>query len=230
MSRAGFITATLLGAAAAQGAVFVFDFALPENQRSIPDGVSGRSDSRVIDSIPLDRVTDVNVRFNIEGTGFGAFNGDFYATLTYLSGDVEVSSVLLNRPGLSAGFPAGYFDNGLSITLDDQASTDVHFYRDVVQPSPEEQVTGIFQPDGRRVDPNLVAEDTPRTAMLDVFNGLNPNGTWILFVADVSSGGTAQLTDWSLEITAVPEPVHALPVAAVLACGVVAHRMRRRAR
>lgn len=47
---------------------------------------------------------------------------------------------------------------------------------------------------------------TPTTST--AFNGINPNTTWTLFFADQSAGGTTVLTDWSLNIEAVPEPVN----------------------
>ena len=46
-----------------------------------------------------------------------------------------------------------------------------------------------------------------RTAFLSSFNGLDPNGTWTLFIADVSGGDQSTLVSWELDITAVPEPV-----------------------
>jgi subtilisin-like proprotein convertase family protein len=40
-------------------------------------------------------------------------------------------------------------------------------------------------------------------------NGSAANGQWTLFVADeVTGGGTSTLNSWSLDITAVPEPVN----------------------
>jgi hypothetical protein len=36
----------------------------------------------------------------------------------------------------------------------------------------------------------------------------NPNGTWTLFFADSSAGHTSTQEGWSLDITAVPEPVN----------------------
>jgi len=38
------------------------------------------------------------------------------------------------------------------------------------------------------------------------FNGLNPNGTWTLFFADLSGGDASTLVSWGLDIAAVPEP------------------------
>jgi hypothetical protein len=40
------------------------------------------------------------------------------------------------------------------------------------------------------------------------FGGQNPNDTWTLFFADTSAGGQTTLNGWSLDITAVPEPVN----------------------
>ena len=42
-----------------------------------------------------------------------------------------------------------------------------------------------------------------------IYGGKDPNGVWTLFFADVSAGGgPATLNGWSLDITAVPEPVN----------------------
>jgi hypothetical protein len=42
------------------------------------------------------------------------------------------------------------------------------------------------------------------------YNGLNPNGNWTLFIADMSGGDISfsQLDSWSLTFNAVPEPVN----------------------
>jgi hypothetical protein len=41
------------------------------------------------------------------------------------------------------------------------------------------------------------------------FSGYNPNDTWTLFFADTSAGGTTTLNGgWTLDVTAVPEPVN----------------------
>jgi hypothetical protein len=40
------------------------------------------------------------------------------------------------------------------------------------------------------------------------FNGQNPNNTWTLFFADTVPGDQTTLNGWSLNITAVPEPVN----------------------
>lgn len=49
---------------------------------------------------------------------------------------------------------------------------------------------------------------TPDGGSLASFNGLNPNGTWRLFFADRSAGDLSAVSSWSLDITAVREPVN----------------------
>ena len=56
------------------------------------------------------------------------------------------------------------------------------------------------------MNPATVTDLSARSAFLGAFNGLDPNGTWTLFVADVSGGDVSTLVSWELEITAVPEP------------------------
>jgi len=43
---------------------------------------------------------------------------------------------------------------------------------------------------------------------LSAFNNTDPNGAWTLFFADMSPGDTSTLNSFSLDITAVPEPVN----------------------
>ena len=198
----------------------------------IPDGdLNGYQNSQTLSGLQP-YVTDVNITLNVAG----GFNGDFYA---YLSHNQRIA-ILLNRVGRSTTSSVGYPDAGFgpdalanSFRLDDQAGNDVHWYRTfayVVNGSG--QLTGQWQPDGRAIDP-LSAGSTfssaPRANTLDVFNGMDPNGLWTLFVADVSPGGEASLLGWGLELTAVPEPSSAIltgfSILAGLLC-VARHRTR----
>ena len=126
--------------------------------------------------------------------------------------------MLLNRPGSSADRPFGYGDSQtFDFTLHDLASHDIHDYRvpitgSAVVPLPT-ALTGEWQPDGRNGDPGVNPWASPRNAMLDVFEGTDPNGSWTLFLADLSAGGAYELKAWSLEITAVPETEWAAVVA-----------------
>jgi subtilisin-like proprotein convertase family protein len=202
----------LLGLSA-PAAVFVFDGINHE----IPDGDdSGWVDVQSIQSTsaPIDTV---RVTLDIAGTGAGGFNGDLYATLQHGTG----FAVLLNRPGLRGDNLAGYSDSGLTVTFDDLASNgDVHRYRftlagDHDLPLPG-ALTGTWAPDGRTTDPERVMETDPRSALLDSFAGQDPNGDWVLFVADLSSGGTSRINGWSLEVdqAPIPEPRLAIGMAA----------------
>jgi MYXO-CTERM domain-containing protein len=42
--------------------------------------------------------------------------------------------------------------------------------------------------------------------MLGSFAGSDPNGTWTLFLADLSSGAQSTVVSWGLDIITVPEP------------------------
>jgi hypothetical protein len=58
-------------------------------------------------------------------------------------------------------------------------------------------------------------------AFQSTFGDLDPNGSWTLYFADLSSGDQTTLNGWSLNITAVPEPVESALVgfAALAASG-----------
>jgi hypothetical protein len=72
-------------------------------------------------------------------------------------------------------------------------------------------VTGTYQPDGGTT--------------LAALNGVNANGTWTLFLADLSGGDTATLVSWGVDISVVPEPVTwALLAFAAVAGGVFFYR------
>jgi subtilisin-like proprotein convertase family protein len=43
---------------------------------------------------------------------------------------------------------------------------------------------------------------------LNAFNTADPNGAWTLFFADLSAGDTSTLNSFSVNVTAVPEPVN----------------------
>ena len=136
----------------------------------------------------------------------GGYNGDLYA---YLAGPNGGFAVLLNRVGVSGNASMfGYGDAGLNVTFSDAAANDIHFYQNVGSYDITSG-TVLWQPDGRNIDPqsapNLFSS-TPQTAMLNSFDGNNPNGTWTLFLADLSSGQQSTVGSWSLAINTVPEP------------------------
>lgn len=218
--------------ATAPAQVLWFPFTVPADRIAIPDGdingmvltgtVSGFDDSYKIST------NSFQVELNLTGDPIGG-NGDIYAALQAptVGGKSGPMAILLNRPGVAPGSLLGYQDNGGLFTFYEgandpnhvdskgvqQSFTDAHFYQnDPVyggQPG-DNGVSGIFRSDGRDVDPTLGTAAqygaATRTKTLAAFDGLNPNGQWTLFIADVSSGGSSKITSWGLDFTPIPEP------------------------
>ena len=148
-----------------------------------PSGVS----STLLVSGADTSLTGLSVTLNISG----GYNGDLYGYLLAPNGTLMM---LLNRVGTGTGgaiqsafgYSTGGFNN---VTLDDAATGgSIHNVQ-----NPGSMPTVSYTPDG---------------GSLASFNGANPNGTWTLFFADASAGNTSTLNGWSLNITAVPEPVN----------------------
>jgi subtilisin-like proprotein convertase family protein len=168
--------------------------------QAIPDGTYpvGVSASLIV-SGEGGSLSYLTVTLNISG----GYNGDLYGYLSY-NGTLVT---LLNRVGTGSGDSFGFSTAGFNnVTLAD-GGTSIH---DVANPSGlGSQVT--YAPDG---------------GSLSAFNGMNPNGTWTLFLADNAHPDQSTLVGWSLDITAVPEPVdYALAIFGVLfvAVGVARH-------
>ena len=186
---------------------------------TIPDNDSiGVEISQTLNGIP-GTISNIEVSLTITGTGDGAFDGDYYAELVNGAGSF---AVLLNRVGVSSGNDFGYGDNGFDVTFSDAAANDIHFYQNFSYSlNPSGQLTGLWQPDGENISPQSDPSDFDnaeenQTALLSSFTGDDPNDTWTLFLADLSEGGTGQLTSWSIDITTVPEPSEISLIAAGL--------------
>lgn len=179
---------------------------------AIPDlDPSGLARSQTVSGLDAGLVYDLTVRLVVEGTGFGAFNGDYYAYLRHETPDGSRSelAVLLNRVGRSAGLPSGYSESGFNVTLSDAAIWDIHRYQVALGGVIDGPLTGTWQPDGRRVNPLVSLDTTARTTSLEPLGQMNPNGSWTLFIADVEAGGTGRLVDWEVRGTprvVIPEP------------------------
>jgi subtilisin-like proprotein convertase family protein len=168
----------------------------------IPDNsVVGSSGTATVSGF-LPAIADISVKLNISG----GYNGDLYAYLSY--GGVLVP--LLNRVGVTSGNALGYGDAGFNVTLSSAGAYDVHAYGSHNPSFSGGQLTGTWQPDGRAIDPQGDPSTFDSASRLNFgsFSGLNPNGTWSLFIADLSAGGQSQLVSWELDITTVPEPVN----------------------
>lgn len=169
--------------------------------RLVPDGnFSGLSDVRTVTSA-IGNISSLTVHLKVAGE----FNGDLYAYLRHTNGFV----VLLNRVGktTAADDDLGYGDSGFDVTFQAGATNgDIHDYQNVTTPADGSPLTGTWQPDGRNVDPTNVTDLTARSTSLTNFNGLNGAGEWTLYLADVESGGTNMLAQWSLDISGAATP------------------------
>ncbi len=165
----------------------------------------------------------------------GGIIGDLWVQLQGPSGS-GAQSILLNRVGLTAAQPGGFVNPGYQGWLYDSAAGG-NIHANGGSYSSSALLTGDFAPDGRNIASNSSGTDfdnTSPTRMLSQFDGINPNGTWTLrFFDDVGGAGSASTLDsWSLQLTAVPEPINvALGVFGVVFAGVaVGRRLRARAR
>lgn len=177
----------------------------------------------VAESIAVGSVTvDLNLSVPSGQTGWV---GDLYVYLQHDSG----LSVLVNRPGVTAGNPAGYADSRtISIRLADSAAHDIHDYRSSAGINLSGPLSGNWQPDGRTTDPAWAVQSDPRNAPLSVFNGMNSAGTWTLFLADLSGGSLYRLDSWTLQIAPVPEPESVTAIGAAALVGFALWRRHRR--
>ena len=180
--------------------------------RVVPDGnAAGLSDVRNVNS-SITLISSVKVRLKVASE----YGGDLYGYVRHSSG----FAVLLNRPGKSVANPVGYADHGFDITFQTGAPNgDIHAYQTITTPSPGTPLTGTWEPDGRTADPSGVTDASPRSTSLTNLNGLNATGEWVLYLADLESGGTNMLTEWALEITGQAYPTVTWPQPADIVYG-----------
>lgn len=138
-------------------------------------------------------VTDVNLILEVEG----GWKGDFYG---YVFHNGKIASIM-NRVGRTTANPFGFGLGGFLLGFDDQAMADVH-----TSLAATGLATGVFQPDGRIVDPDFVLDTDARTNLLSIFNGENADGDWTVFIADLGSGDSGILKSVTIELSVVPEP------------------------
>lgn len=180
------LTLSAANAATTATPTFVVSTTIPDNN------IIGVADTRTV----MTGITEIS-SIEVAITLTGGWNGDLYAYLSHAGG----FSILLNRPGRSVAFPDGSGSSGMAVIFSDAAAADIH----TAIPG-SGMVTGIYQPDGRNVDPATVLDTTTRSALLGSFIGLDPNGDWTLYIADTSPGVVATFQSWSLTVTGVPEP------------------------
>ena len=102
--------------------------------------------------------------------------------------------------------------SGLTLTfaLQGGASSDVSGYLRLgnTGSSPAYNLTSLIQGTPEAPGGTTYTIDFTSTSFASTFNSLDPNNTWTLFFADTVAGDTTTLNGWSLNVTAVPEPVN----------------------
>jgi len=193
------ITFLLVLAGVAHGAL-VYDQTYTNgfaNGGYIPDNnPSGWLDSRSVSGLGVDQhITDVRVSLNISG----GWNGDLYGYLLYqpVGGGTGTLMVLLDRVG-APSITGGYGNTGFAITLSDAGAHPIENYQNYSYTTTVSgQVQGTWQ-----ANDGLAAFG----GIGGTFTGLDPNGTWTLFLSDRSQVDQSMVVNWSLQIEAVPEP------------------------
>jgi uncharacterized repeat protein (TIGR02543 family) len=157
--------------------------------------------SAVVES-GITNITKIRIALRIQDA-LEVFNGDYYALLTHNGKAV----VLLNRVGRPVNWGSGYDDCGFDVVFDDSSTNgDIHVYKNVLGDEYLNPLIGTWQPDGRTNAPKSVLDSDPRTTKLADFYGKSADGDWLLFVADLSSGGTGSLKGWGFQIEGESAP------------------------
>jgi subtilisin-like proprotein convertase family protein len=151
-------------------------------------------------------IEDVSVTLSISG----GYNGDLYGYLVFqpTSGPAKMA-VLLNQIGTSPTDAFGSAGSGFSsVTLSDNGTANGDIHNATGTPS------GTWLPDQYQTAGGVNSLDS-------TFGGVSADGTWTLFLADLSAGGgTSELTSFVTDISVVPEPVTwALGIFGVLLLG-----------
>jgi subtilisin-like proprotein convertase family protein len=161
----------------------------------------------LVDSLTISGMSGTISNLTVELNITGGFNGDLYA---YLVSPTSGSVVLLNRTGISSSNAFGASQTGFNITLDANASNNIHDYLSAgYSLNGNGQVIGTWQPDQRTISPASAPSQfdlTPTGNNLSYLNNSDPNGVWTLFIADLSLGGQSTLVSWGLNVVTVPEP------------------------
>lgn len=147
-------------------------------------------------------LTDVLVGLHLVDTTVGnGFAGEMFVSLNK---DLSLTSILLNRVGVTSLDPVGHPYDGWDVGFQDSAPNgDVHSVAMAALSSGV--LSGLYQPDGR-----TSPTDVARPAMLASFITSTGNGDWRLSVADLQFGGSMRLQSWSLTLSGmsnVPEPL-----------------------
>lgn len=181
-----------------------FNFSVNE---AVPDGSSvGVQNTQTI-SPGGGAINSVQVALHLTPLGNdGGWFGDLYAYLRHADSSGTVSSILLNRVGRTASNTGGLSAGPTVDIMFTETGPDIHLLAGPVGAL----LTGEFTADARAIDPALAFDTTSRSAGLDGFDGMDADGDWTIFVADVSGGNQYRLDSWGLtletETLAAPVP------------------------
>ena len=222
---AGLLTLVLAGTASA---TIVDTYTSGTLNLALPDNnPAGLSLSHTTTTANANLINEVDVTLNLSG----GYNGDLYGYLLFQpTGDGSATtSILLNRVGRTGASGYGDATSGFNITLSGdttQSYANIHSAGGTAGAV----VSGTYLADGRAISPTGDFTGVSSTAGLNIMNGNNANGTWTLFLADMSAGDQSTLVSWGLDISVVPEPVtYALGIFGgalallVLGCRMVKH-------
>ena len=138
-----------------------------------------------------------------------------YGTLTPGGGSAIGTIPDNNTIGLTESFTASETGTSISaltltVVLQGGDSTDLSGYLRLgnTTGSPSYDLTSLIQ-GTPEVGATTYTVDFGTLAFQTAFNTQNPDDTWTLFFADTVAGDTTTLNGWSLDLTAVPEPVNA---------------------
>ena len=197
MKKLLLLATVLASVVAAQATIYTTNWSTGfANSGSVPDNnFSGWSDTRTVSTMPAGTFTGLSVDLQLTG----GWNGDLYAYLVHSSG----FSVLLDRVGVGvSGVSAfGYGDAGMNVNLA-ATGTSIHQYGG--------NSTFSAAPTGSWMTDNT-------SGSLASFLSTSPNGTWSLFIADLSGGGVSTVQSWGLQMDIVAVPEVETWVAAALA-------------
>lgn len=174
----------------------------------------GAAFTTTLSGISGTNISDVTVSLNFLTPNDDS--GSIYAYLVDPNGD---QAVLLNlsgqQPGDSLTDQYGYQDGGYNVTFNDSSGyNNIHFYQNY---SPgyngNDQVLGAWASDGETQNPTSDSPTPPYGQGLGAANltsmyGTDPNGTWTLYIADLteSTYPNDTLVSWGLTVVTAPEP------------------------
>ena len=137
-----------------------------------------------------------------------------FGTLTPGGGSAICTIPDNNTIGLTESFTASGLgtsisDLTLTVVLQGGASTDLSGYLRLGNTvgSPSYSLTSLIQGAAEAPGGTTYSINFTTSGFQSAFTGQNPNNPWTLFFADTVPGDTTTLNGWSLNITAVPEPV-----------------------